>query len=203
MRRLRADFSEKFNILPLPVVFDYDWAGEAIQLHLKHVTASEIFNAMNLVFENDRKPVRWELKNSNCGLGAVRSIARVAQAAAAATASAGASPAKPPTERMVFFVGNLVGDEKSGGLTMDQITKTILDVWPADFGNAEGVIQFHKEAQLLVVNGTAEEISFMHQTLAALKEKAESAIPKTETSKAIDEAIQKMKLLKNLDSDSK
>jgi hypothetical protein len=69
-------------------------------------------------------------------------------------------------------VGNLIGDDKSGGMTIEQVVKTISDVWPAEFGKPEGVIQFHKEAQLLVANGTPEQLEFIHQTLAALGLKA-------------------------------
>jgi hypothetical protein len=198
---LRESFKGTFNILPLPQAFEHDWGAEIIiHLQLRNVTAREIFNAMNLVFENDRTPVRWQLRSSTSALPYAQ--LRVLPQAAPQPAPGGGGGIFPP-QRMVYFVGNLVGDEKSGGMTMDQITKTILDIWPADFGKPEGVIQFHKEAQLLVVNGTPEEIAFIHQTLAALNEKVSAGRPKTEASKDIDELNGLIKSLKNLGGDAK
>jgi hypothetical protein len=192
--RLRDSFKGTFNILPLPNTFDHDWGSQIIQLQLKNVRASEIFNAMNLVFENDRTPVRWELKNSPAG-GIPYALLRVLPKAP--------EPPAAGAQRMVCYVGNLVGDEKSGGMTMDQITKTILDIWPADFGKPDGVIQFHKDAQLLVINGTPAEIEFIHQTLAALDEKEQAARPKTEEAKDLDEVTSLIKSLKKLGNDTK
>jgi hypothetical protein len=166
--QLRARFRDHFDILPMPQTFNTDWGTTIINLQLKNVRASEVFNAMNLIFENDRTPVRWELKPAPGGrpLVLLRVLPEVApQPAPQAKA--------PETHRMVYFVGNLMGDEKSGGMTMAQIVKTISDVWPADYGKPDGVIQFHEEAQLIVVNGTHEQLEFIHQTLAALGLKVE------------------------------
>jgi hypothetical protein len=156
-----------FDILPMPQAFGHDWGSEIIvHLQLRGVRASEIFNAMNLVFENDRTPVRWQL-TAQFGRPLVQ--LRVLPEAAPQPPP----PPKPPeTRRMVYFVGNLLGDEKSGGVTMEQIVKTISDIWPAELGKPDGVIQFHKEAQLLVVNGTSEQLEFIRQTLAALEQKS-------------------------------
>jgi hypothetical protein len=88
-------------------------------------------------------------------------------------------------------------------MTMDQIIKTILDVWPSDFGKPDGVIRFHEDAQLLVINGTPDQIAFIRQTLAALGEKVQAARPKTEASKDIDELNNLIKSLKNLGNDTK
>jgi hypothetical protein len=129
------------------------------------VTASDVFNAMNMVFENDHTPLRWQLTSMNGGRQIV--ILRVLPDAALEL-----SP-KTETHRMVYFVGNLIGDEKSGGMTADQIIDTILKSWPAEFGKSDGVIQFHKDAQLLIVNGTREQNEFVQQMLSALQQKAE------------------------------
>jgi hypothetical protein len=194
VRQLRESFDARFDILPLPNAFGHDWGSEpTVQLQMKYVRATDIFNAMNLVFENDRTPVRWVLTNSPSGIP--YALLRVLPEAA--------GPAAAGTQRMVYYVGDLVGDEKSGGMTMDQITKTITDIWPADFGTPEGVIQFHKDAQLLVINGTPAEIEFIHQTLAALKEKVQAARPKTAESKEIDEVATLIKSLKSLGNDTK
>jgi hypothetical protein len=165
---LRERFKNDFDILPMPTTYGQDWGNQIdIQLQLRNVKASDVFNAMNLVFENDRTPVRWELKfNGN------RPVALLRVLPEGAPQPVLPSPKPADTHRMVFFIGNLLGDEKSGGMTMDQIIKTIYEIWPSDFGKPEGIIQFHNDAQLLVVNGTRDQIDFIQQTLNALRQKA-------------------------------
>lgn len=166
-KNLRERFKNYLDILPMPSTYGEDWGNQVIiQLQLRNVGASEIFNAMNLVFENDRTPVRWELKWTGR-----RPIVQLRVLPEAAPQPEPPQPKAEPAHRMVFFVGNLLGDEKSGGMTMDQIIKTIYEVWPTDFGKPEGIIQFHKDAQLLVVNGTREQIDFIQQILSALRQK--------------------------------
>ena len=180
-RTLRERFKDRFNndtfdFLPMPKTFGKDWGDETIQLQLNNVRASEIFKALNLVFENDRTPLRWELKQSVTHTHHVNRWVMLRVLPEAAPTDVPQN--KPPeTHRMVYFIGNLVGDEKSGGMTMEQIAKTISDVWPAEFGKPDSVIQFHKDAQLLVVNGTREQLEFIQQTLQALGRKAELAHP--------------------------
>ena len=170
--RFKDRFSnDNFDFLPMPKTFGKDWGGETIQLQLKNVRASDIFNAMNLIFENDRTPLRWELKQSVTPAHHVNRwvLLRVLPEAAPKDVP----QTKPPeTHRMVYFVGNLLGDEKSGGMTMAQIANTILKIWPADLGKLAEIIQFHEDAQLLVVNGTREQLEFINQTLVALGQKA-------------------------------
>jgi hypothetical protein len=180
-RDLRERFKGQFDILPMPKTFDREWGNEiTFQLQLKNVRASEVFNAMNLVFENDRTPVRWELKASGHPLV----LLRVLPEAAPQPAPENTHQATP---RMVYFVGNLVGDEKSGGMTMEQIIKTIEEIWPADLGKPEEVIQFHKEAQMLIVNGTRIQVDFIQQTLQALGRKADLSRPKDNDLKDLEE----------------
>ena len=204
---LHEQFKDRFNndsfdFLPMPKTFGKDWGDETIQLQLKNVRASDIFNAMNLVFENDRTPLRWELKQSVTPAHHVNRwvMLRVLPEAAPTDVP----QTKPPeTHRTVYFVGNLVGDEKSGGMTMEQIVKTISEIWPADYGKPESVIQFHKEAQLLVVNGTRDQLEFIHQTLTALAQKVEMARPKSTEEKAIAEQVKLLNNLKNIGDNSK
>jgi hypothetical protein len=68
----------------------------------------------------------------------------------------------------------LLGEEKPGGMgmTMQQLVKTVSEVYAMSYGPATGVVQFHKEAQLLIVTGTGDQIQFVQQTLSALREKA-------------------------------
>lgn len=187
VKQLLASYKDKFNVLPMPQTFGQDWGTTIIRLQLKNVKAGEVFNAMNLVFENDRTPIRWELKNSAYGGLPYAQLCVLPQAAHWLTSGGAGGPVADtppaPKQRMVYYIGNLVGDEKSGGMTMDQLTKTILSVWPTDFGSSDGVIRIHKEAELLVVNGTADELAFIHQTLKALEEKVDAARPKTEPNK--------------------
>ena len=58
---LRERFKDSFDVL-VSGNGDIDPRTVLIRLQLKNVTASEVFNAMNLVFENDRTPLRWELR---------------------------------------------------------------------------------------------------------------------------------------------
>jgi hypothetical protein len=201
---LRAQFKDYFDILPTPYTTgtggeSMDWGSTTIQLQLRNVRASEVFNAMNLVFENNRTPLRWELKSAptrSRPLVLLRVLPEAAQKMAP-------EPKPPETHRMVYFVGHLVGDEKSGGMTMEQIVKTITDLWPADYGKPEGVLKFHQEAQLLVVNGTPEQLEFVHQTLAALEQKEAAARPQSAAAKDTEELVNLIKSLKSLGDNSK
>jgi len=147
-----------------------------IRIQLKNVTASEVFNAMNLVFETENTPMHWELKmNGNRPTVILRVFP---------------GPFSVPQEqprRHVFFVGELLGDEKTGGMTMEQLVKTISEVYEMSYGTSQGPIsnhlQFHKQAQLLIAMGTNEELSFVSETLAALRQKIQHG-PKLEPPKA-------------------
>ncbi|HEY2081465.1 MAG TPA: hypothetical protein VGI88_01680, partial [Verrucomicrobiae bacterium] len=145
--------------------WEHEWQNEPIQLRLRNVTASEVFNAMNLLFENNRTPLRWELKvNGHRQMALLRVLVD--------PTPQGGPPADAEVQRKVYFVGNLIGNEKSVGMSMEQIIKTITDVWQMS-DSAGGTIQFHKEAQLLVVTGTRAQIDFMEQTLSALNQKVD------------------------------
>ena len=182
-RLLNAQFKEQFDILlpgdtsgviyinnqTVPAGWEHDWRTELIQLRLKNVTASEIFAAMNLLFENNRTPLRWELK-----VNGHRQIALLRVLVEPTPVNPSVTGGIPDMQRRVYFVGNLIGDEKNGGMTMEQIIKTVTDVWKmAD--TSSGNIQFHKEAQLLVVTGTSSQIDFMEQTLKALGQRLDQA----------------------------
>jgi type II secretory pathway component GspD/PulD (secretin) len=183
-KSLSEQFKQQFDVL-LPAFRDgwqTDWQSEPINLRLKNVTASEIFSAMNLVFENNRTPLRWELKlNGHRQIALLRVLVDPVQ-----QVNPLAGTPTPEIKRRVYWVGNLIGDEKNGGMTMDQIIKTVTDVWsmsePSSNGvttSAQGVeisggkIQFHKDAQLLVVSGTPSQVDFVEQTLKALEQKAD------------------------------
>jgi hypothetical protein len=80
-------------------------------------------------------------------------------------------PKPAPVEKpMVFFVGDLVGDPKAGGMTMEQVVQTVSEV--CKFALAGDHISSHKQTQLLIVRGTDDDIKFVQNTLLALRDKA-------------------------------
>ena len=191
VRDLCYHFKDSFDVLtPVNPDLDRDWQSVMIRLQLKNVTASEVFNAMNLVFENDKTPLRWELKlNGKRPTALLRVLAEPGPkkpspaidpttglplpmpAIDPTTGLPVAAPAPEP-KRMVYFVGDLTGDAKSGGMTMEQIFKAVEQVWDMTY-HEPGVVQFHKDAQLLIVSGTDDQIVFVQRTLAALREKVQ------------------------------
>jgi hypothetical protein len=170
-------FKGYFDVL-VPVNVDITWQSTMIRLQLKNVTASEVFNAMNLMFENDQTPLRWELKmNGKRPTALLRVLAEPSPKypPPAIFDPATGLPVPPPVpepKRMVYFVGDLTGDAKSGGMTMEQIVKTVEEIWDMTYHEPGGV-QFHKDAQLLIVSGTPDQIAFVQQTLGALRVKVQ------------------------------
>ena len=73
----------------------------------------------------------------------------------------------------------------------------------AEFGNPDGVIRIHKEAELLVVNGTDEELRSSIKPSRPSRRKWRRRRPKTEADKDIDEINNPIKSLETLGSDSK
>ena len=138
-----------------------DWNSTPVHLRLKNVKASEVFNAMNLLFENNRTPLRWELK--------INGSRRIALLRVLEDPRPPENPVSQMPFRKVYFIGHLIGDEKSGFMSMQQIVKTITDLWKMT--GSQGTIQFHDEAQLVVVTGTTVQIDFVDQTLQALNQK--------------------------------
>ncbi len=169
------------NAQTVRIAWQHDWGTQPVNLRLKDVTASEIFAAMNLVFENNRTPLRWELKmNGHRQIALLRVLIDP-------TPQVDLTAPLPGQEkqRRIFFVGNLIGDEKDGGMTMEQIIKTVTDVWEmADVSG--GNIKFHKDAELLVVTGTTGQMDFMEQTLKALQQKVNLHRPPAKINGAMD-----------------
>ncbi|HXF11290.1 MAG TPA: hypothetical protein VN625_10945 [Desulfuromonadaceae bacterium] len=149
-----------------------------MRLELHNVTASELFNAMNLIFENDRAPLRWELK-----LNGKRQVALLKVLSDPIIENV--PDPEPEMTRHVYYVGDLIGSEKNGGMTMEQIIQTVNEVWKMTYHGSAG-LQFHKDAQLLIVSGTVEQINFVEDILNALKQKAATA--KKEADSAKDDA---------------
>ena len=171
---LRERFKDSFDMLANGNG-EWDTSAVMIRLQLKNVTASEVFNAMNLVFENDRTPLRWELKmNGKRPTALLRVLAEPGRKNSPPAIDPTTGLPMPPqeTKRGVYFVGNLLGDEKYGGMTMEQLVRTLSEVQQMSFGS-ESALQFHKQAQLVIVTGTDAEIEFIGNTLTALRQKEE------------------------------
>jgi hypothetical protein len=170
---LRKEFEDAFDILipnawqdPKNPSVSLEPQNFSVRMRLKNVTASEVFNAMNLMFEAENTPCRWELRlNGNRPLAMLRVLPERMP-----TAVQVAPP--PPATRMVYFVGDLVGDENASGKGMQQLVKTVSEIYEMSYGSSKGVLQFHREAQLIIVTGTEDQIQFVQQALSALREKA-------------------------------
>jgi hypothetical protein len=149
----------------------FQWDNTPIKLRLKNVRASEVFNAMNLVFETAKTPLRWELMmNGHRPTALLRDLYEPIGGFDPVTGLPMSTKPAPVEKPMVFFVGDLVGDPKSGGMTMDTIIETVIQIChSADVKvvNLSG----HIQAQLLIVRGTEEDIRFVQTTLAALRDK--------------------------------
>lgn len=159
-----------------------------VTLQLRNVTASEIFNAMNLEWENENTPVRWQLvMNGSRPTAVLRVVPELLTHGLP-------PPPAPEIKRMVFFVGNLLGSEKSGGMTLDQVVQTVETTY-ATVLNSKPDIHVSKDAQLLIISGTLDQVDFVKQILQALKEKVDSAnLPND-----LSQQIQKLKALNQLD----
>lgn len=167
---LKREFSREFDIL-LPFGLEekeqWNWRNTAISLRLKNVKASEIFEAMNLVFEAAGTPLRWELMMNGRRPTALLRPAHAQVAGAQSMTSATAGLEKP----MVFFVGDLVAASPAEGMTFEQVVETVMQVCLSSIGRAN--ISTHKEAQLLIVRGTGDDLAFVTSLLSALRAKTE------------------------------
>jgi hypothetical protein len=186
-KQLKTSFSNQFDVIITPSLSPVTGPGIAanpaaeplepsailINLRLKNVTAGEIFNAMNLYFEAQNIPVRWELK-----MNGHRPIAVVRLAEEPAPDNALARPYA--AERIVIYVGDLLGE----GLTMDNLVEKLREIYtmasvpthPALPRTPTMVphIAGHKETSLLIVSGTPEQIGIIRSTIDALKQKVEA-----------------------------
>jgi hypothetical protein len=181
---LRKEFNDAFDVL-LPSEWQHpadpsspiDPQSFSIKMQLKNVTASEVFNAMNLVLMSENNPVRWELRmNGNRPTAILRVLPELMPPVAP-------KPPLPPTRRTVYFVGDFVDETRGGEWTMEQLVKTVSEIYSMSYGdspkNLSNHLQFHKEAQVLVVTGTPDQIDFVQQTLSALRAKSRSSGPRS------------------------
>lgn len=170
-KQMKETYSNSFDVL-LPT----DWRDQTgnapidppstqVTLTLKEVTATEAFNAMNLEFEAENKPVRWELMaNGERPLAVLRVYSGLVPQ----------SSSNPPEKlRMVYFIGDLVdsGDSKSDSVR--QIFESVKSIYDAAYGPSgpSGQLQYHDGTQMLIVTAPIDELHFIEQTLKALRDK--------------------------------
>jgi hypothetical protein len=167
---LKELFNDKFDVL-LPNGQQDVWSGSTVTLKLKNVKASEIFNAMNLVFQTGHTPLRWELMMNGQRPTALLHLVQDVDPAATVIDPATGMPLHPPAQEkpMVFFVGDLLGNQETGGMNMNQVIGTVTDVCRS--ANITAQISGHNEAQLIIVRGTEDDRNFVRDTLAALRER--------------------------------
>jgi hypothetical protein len=166
---LRNQCSNEFDVVAPEAHTDFfNNIDERITLQLRNVTVTEVFNAMNLIFAQTKTPLRWQLMMNGKRPTA---LLRVLEAPKPPEAPPEAKPPPEPERPMVFFVGDLLGDPKTGGMTMDQLVKTVVEVSRIGIGGEH--VFCHNEAQLIIVRGTSNDIGFVKNTLAALREKAQ------------------------------
>lgn len=188
---LREQFTNAFDVLipsgwsdpRNPNIESVNPNNYSVRLQLRNVTVSEIFNAMNLEFEAENTPVRWRLiVNGSRPMALLRVIPELVPPASPP------SPAAPQTKRMIFFVGDLV-ERKNSPEDIIRIASEIGDVWRIGSvrpDRLEQNLNIYPPAQLIIVNGTPEQIELAQQTLAALRQKA--ALQRDAESKAASPA---------------
>ena len=169
---LKQNFKDSFDIL-LPrhwaASFDasqaFDTDSVTVTMQLRNVSASEVFNAMNLLFETEGTPLRWQLlRNGTRQTALLKVVPELVPAGAPV-------PSEQKPARSIIFNGELVGDPKAGGMTVDEIVKTLQSVYKMSYGDEPVDIKVHEGAQLLVMTGTSEKLTFLSQALNALRQK--------------------------------
>jgi hypothetical protein len=152
-----------------------DVSGIAIKLRLKSVTLVEVFQAMNMQFELERKPFRWELVMNGRRPVAALHILDDFPVPTGPDAVIPADGRPQAMSRAVVFVGNLLAQPNAGGAgitakaLLEVLENTTQETFPA---SRTRKIQFHEGAELVVLTGTEEEVKFMKDVLQALTEKA-------------------------------
>lgn len=164
-RMLSQSLSNKLDVL----VPDKGPEKYSISLRLRNATAGELFNAMNRIFEAGMTPLRWELTmNGNRPTAVLRVLERTTAEEAAGVQG------QQAIGRSVIYVGDLLGNEKSGGMAMTRIFGTLMETYMIAYGKEKGdLLQFHEKAELIIVRGTADEIRFIKDTVEALKQKVQ------------------------------
>jgi hypothetical protein len=168
---MRKNFGGSFDVLPLPQI--NGWDNQQMWLKLSKANAADLINAMNLVFENNKDPVRWQLKMTDDHPFLI--LKYFPESDPNNTADA-------PRIRRIFYVGDILGDEKSGGMTIDKIVSNILDMSRGAFGSdlPPDSIFVHQETQMIIFHGTQDQMENVQQVLSALKQRSDSIRTKSQ-----------------------
>jgi hypothetical protein len=138
-----------------------------IKLRLKDVSIIEVFQAMNMLFEIEKWPCRWELvMNGHRPVAVLRPPVVPADNTPEVRAQ--------PVGHMVAYVGNLLllGVPDPGRMNPDDLCETLEKTANQTFpGSSTIKVQFHRGAELVVLSGTDEELRVMNEVLQALKER--------------------------------
>jgi len=189
-RYLLEQFTNDFDII-IPSSYQLPKTSQSIDsgdygvtLQLKNVTASEVFRAMNLEFEVENTPLRWQLTmNGSRPTAVLRVVPELIPP----------QPPPPESRHMVIYVGDLIGFGKSGDTNelhqLSDIADTISRVWAVSGvrrPNSSGHLDIYSPAQLLIVNGTPDQLNLAEQTIAALKQKIQFDNYKSESSQKME-----------------
>lgn len=151
--------------------------GNRITMHLRNVNAQQVFNAMNLLFDAEKIPAHWDLVMNGSRPTVVLQVRQdlANRESHKVETDQNRKTAQQPMVRQIFYVGDLVTQSDLPGMTIEEIARSIARTY--ELGNFESplgsnAIQCHREAEILVVMGTPEEILFVQEAIKALREKA-------------------------------
>jgi hypothetical protein len=78
----------------------------------------------------------------------------------------------------IFYIGNLLGDKKEGGLSVKEIEESILGAIAIGGERSTGFkTSFHDATQLLIVSGTPDETQLARTVVDTLRMRAQSLLP--------------------------
>jgi len=158
--------------LPAPAPRHIETGDQIIELHLRNVTATEVFKAMNLLFEEQRNQLQWDLVMNGERSTAVLRVLDYPE-------ERETPPPPPPRKQAIFFVGDLIDSDDPNGLTLESLRHLLVEVWiqtpkvDEAFRDETPAINYHQKTELLIMLGTEDEINSVTQTLKALKDRAE------------------------------
>jgi len=140
-----------------------------IKLRLKNVSIVEVFQAMNMLFEIEKWPCRWELVMNGSRPVAVLRPPEIESPSAVPAGDTPEARAQV-VGHSVAYVGNLLGTPDL--MNPDALCETLEEIAKQTFpGSSTIKVQFHRGAELVVLSGTDEELRVMNEVLRALKEK--------------------------------
>lgn len=170
-KQIRQRFTNAFDIIIPASGPTTDPTVYSVTLQLKNVRASEIFSAMNLEFELEKSPLRWELTlNGSRPTALLRYLPQLA-------------PPPPSQTRKVFYVGDIIGGTGTNNEAELNDLAGLIDHACEATGMQRAKVDIFPSGQLLIVSGTPDQVELVGQTLRALKEKADDEKSREQPSK--------------------